>query len=101
MAPSSPTPACPSNREGGSTIQDFAIGPTGKRVALLGRGQLFTAPAESGDIRDIAKQLGSRTAEPAWSPDGKWIAFVSDRNGEQNIWVAPSGGDGPARMLTN
>jgi tricorn protease len=82
------------------SITSFSLGPTGKRVAIMGRGQIFTAPAESGDIRSVALQPGSRSKDANWSPDGKWIAYVSDRSGEENIWVAPSGGDGEPRQVT-
>ena len=82
-------------------LSAMTIGPTGKRVVLLGRGQLYSAPAESGDIRPIANVLGSRSKDPAWSPDGKWIAFISDRSGEENLWVAPASGDGDPRQVTS
>ena len=81
--------------------QNFALGPTGKRLIVEGRGQLATVPADKGEARPIAPALGTRAKEPAWSPDGKWIAFLSDRSGEENLWIAPAGGQGTPRQLTH
>ncbi|HOB51755.1 MAG TPA: PDZ domain-containing protein [Acidobacteriota bacterium] len=78
----------------------FGVGPTGKRLVAESRGQLFTLPAESGEIRAVAPLAGARSKEPVWSPDGKWIAFVSDRSGEENLWLAPAAGGGEPVQLT-
>jgi len=78
----------------------FGIGPTGKRLAVEGRGMLFTIPAEKGEIRSIAAQPGTRSKEPAWSPDGKQIVFISDRSGEENLWLAPASGTGEPVQVT-
>ena len=78
----------------------FGVGPTGKRLVAESRGQLFTLPAENGEIRAVAPLAGARSKEPAWSPDGKWIAFVSDRSGEENLWLAPAAGGGEPVQLT-
>jgi tricorn protease len=82
------------------TIGEWGIGPTGKRLVVEGRGQLFTLPVEKGELRAVAPSPGSRAQHPAWSPDGKMIAYVSDRNGEANLWLAPAGGVGEPQPLT-
>ena len=81
--------------------QEFALGPTGKRLVVQTRGQIATLGVEKGESRPIATLLGSRAQNVTWSPDGKWIAFVSDRSGEQNIWIAPAGGQGESRQITS
>lgn len=81
------------------SMQTFSLGPTGTRVLIDDRGQIFSAPAESGDIRPVASWPGARNQQARWSPDGKTIAFVSDKSDEENIWVMPAAG-GTARQLT-
>lgn len=82
-------------------LMEFSPGPTGKRIAVASRGQIFNAPSESGEIRPVVTDIGARAQSISWSPDGKWIAFVSDKTGEQNVWVAPAAGDGQSQKLTN
>lgn len=82
------------------SVSEFALGPTGKRLVVQTRGQIATLGVEKGEARLIAPQIGSRSQHPVWSPDGKSIAFVSDRGGEENIWVAPAGAGGEAKPLT-
>ena len=76
------------------------IGPTAKRLLVSARGQILSAPADKGDVRVIAAQAGARCQYPAWSPDGKQVAFVSDRSGEEQVWLAPADGSGATRQLT-
>ncbi|MDE2126671.1 MAG: PD40 domain-containing protein [Armatimonadetes bacterium] len=81
-------------------IDSVAPGPTGKRVVIEARGQLLSAPAKSGDIRLLAPLPGSRSQFPVWSPDGKLVAFDSDRSGEEEIWVTNADGTGSPKQLT-
>jgi tricorn protease len=80
-------------------LADVAFGPAGRRLLVSARGQILSAPVEHGDVRPLVVQSGARCQRPAWSPDGKQIAFVSDRSGEEQIWLAPSSGGAP-RQLT-
>jgi tricorn protease len=81
-------------------LRSVAIGPTGKRVLAETRGQIVSAPVDEGDWRVVCSQPGTRSRYPSWSPDGKQIAFVSDRSGDEEVWIAPATGPGDARQLT-
>jgi tricorn protease len=82
-------------------IQAFDIAPNGKRALLEARGDIFTVPAEHGNTRDLTRDSGVREQDPAWSPDGKWVAYVTDRTGEEEIAVRPSDGTGEEKILTD
>jgi tricorn protease len=77
-----------------------AVGPAGKRILFESRGQIVSVPADSGNARVLAPSPGSRSQYPAWSADGKWVAFVSDRSGEEQIWVTAADGSGQPRQIT-
>jgi tricorn protease len=76
-----------------------AFGPTGKRLLVSARGQVLSAPAEHGDVRVVAAPGGARAQYPAWSPDARRCAFVSDAGGEEQIWITGAAG-GEAKPLT-
>ena len=62
---------------------DYAnISPNGKRVVMASRGDIFTAPVEFGDARNITKSSGAADRAPIWSPEGDKIAWFSDSNGK-------------------
>jgi tricorn protease len=75
-------------------ITDLDIAPDGKRAVIAARGKIFTVPAKEGATRTLTREEGSREKEVAWSPDGRWIAYVSDRSGEDEIYIAPQDGMG-------
>jgi len=75
-------------------ITDFDIAPDGKRAVFAARGDVFTVPAKDGATRDLTHSPGIREKEVAWSPDGRWIAYVSDKTGEDEIYITPQDGMG-------
>jgi tricorn protease len=60
---------------------DGTISPDGKRVVMEARGELFSVPAENGPVMNITNNSGAYDQNPAWSPNGKWIAYWSDSDG--------------------
>jgi tricorn protease len=82
-----------------SSMSNLALSPTGKRIAVESRGEIFTIPAEKGDVRDISNASGSAEREPAWSPDGKQLSYFSDRSGEYALYIQAQDGLTSAREI--
>lgn len=81
------------------SITSIALSPTGKRAAIEARGEIFTVPAEKGDVRNITQSSGSAERNPAWSPDGKWISYFSDKSGEYELVIASADGSKAPRSI--
>jgi tricorn protease len=73
-------------------IEHVAISPTGLRAAVEAHGDIFTVPVKHGPTRDITDTPGVMERAPAWSPDGKSIAYFSDESGLYALHVAPQTG---------
>lgn len=80
-------------------MANISLSPTGKRVLVEARGEIFTIPEEKGDVRNITHSSGSAERQPAWSPDGKWISYFSDRSGEYKLVIESPDGIGAAREI--
>lgn len=76
------------------------ISPTGARALFGARGDVFTAPAGEGEVRNLTRSQGVRERGPVWSPDGAQVAYWSDRSGEYELYVRPADGSGEERRLT-
>jgi tricorn protease len=70
----------------------YHLSPSGKRAVVSVRGELFTIATDKGDIRRLTRTPQVREAQPQWSPDGKWIAFVSDKTGTDEVWLCDERG---------
>jgi len=81
-------------------IQGASISPSGKRVAVQARGDLWTAPAENGSPRSLMRTSGVAERDPSWSPDGKLIAYFADNTGEYELFVIAADGKGEPRKIT-
>ena len=78
----------------GNRLTSAGISPTGARAVFQARGEVITVPAEKGDARNITTSPGVMERDPAWSPDGKMIAYFSDESGEYMLHIRPQSGMG-------
>jgi len=80
-------------------VTDAHLSPSGKRVIMGARGELFSLPAKYGAVRNLTKSSGFHERNSQWSPDGRWVAFISDQTGENEIFiVAPDGVSKPLQL---
>ncbi len=83
-------------------IQTIEPSPDGQRAVVVARGDVFTVPAKNGPTRNITRSQGVHERNAVWSPDGKWIAYISDASGENEITLlssrAPQGGGEPVQV---
>lgn len=87
-------------RDYNSQADDYGLAPNSRRIAVSIHGEIFTVPVEEGDLRQITDSQW-RDQNVEYSPDGKWIAFVSDRSGREEIYVVGADGAGEAQKLTD
>ncbi|MBN1224951.1 MAG: PD40 domain-containing protein, partial [Candidatus Aminicenantes bacterium] len=83
----------------GSRIAHAGISPTGVRAVFEARGEILTVPAEKGDIRNLTNTTGVMERDPAWSPDGKWIAYFSEESGEYALHIQEQTGKGTVKKI--
>jgi len=80
-------------------LTNMALSPTGKRVVVEARGEIFTIPADKGDVRNLTNSSGSAERDPAWSPDGKFVSYFSDKSGEYKLVIEAQDGLTPPREI--
>ncbi len=90
----------PRSENVGTRIVNADISPDAKRVVVEARGELFSVPAENGPVLNLTNSSGAFDQSPAWSPNGKWIAYWSDKSGEYEIWTQETQ-TGVAKKITN
>jgi tricorn protease len=80
-------------------IRNAGISPTGARAVFEARGEILTVPGEKGDIRNLTRTTAAAERDPAWSPDGKWIAYLSDESGEYALHLKDQSGLGEIKKI--
>jgi tricorn protease len=81
-------------------VQNFGISPSGARALFEAWGEIFTVPTDKGDIRNVTHSPAVADRDPAWSPDGKSIAYFSDESGEYDLAIREQNGLGAVRHLS-
>jgi tricorn protease len=84
----------------GSRLANAGLSPSGARAVFEAHGEIITVPEEKGDPRNITNTLGVMERYPAWSPDGKTIAYFSDESGEYMLYLKPQDGKGEAVKIS-
>lgn len=79
------------------SFMSLAVSPDGKTILFDLLGEIYAMPAEGGKAVPIATGMAFEV-QPVFSPDGKWIAYVSDRSGGDNVWIARTDGSGARRI---
>ncbi len=81
-------------------ITEIAVAPGGKRALLDARGDIFTVPQKKGNTRNLTNTSGANERGVNWSPDGKWISYISDESGNEEIYIRTAGEEGTVTQLT-
>ena len=84
---------------GARWIRAAALSPTGTRALFDFRGEIVTVPGEKGDVRNLTNSPAAHDRYPAWSPDGRSIAWFSDEGGEYQLHIASQDGKGEPRKI--
>jgi tricorn protease len=83
-----------------SMIRNASLSPSGVRVAIEARGDIFTVPVEKGDYRNLTRSTAVNDRSPVWSPDGTQIAWVSDASGEYKLMIGEQTGVAKPRAIS-
>lgn len=81
-------------------VSNYEISPDGKRALFGARGEVFTVPAENGPTRNLTNTSGVHERNSKWSPDGRWVAFLSDKSGENEIYIVAQDGRSEPVQIT-
>lgn len=93
--------ARPSRISARGNMEQWNISPDGKRAVVAARGDIFSVPVGKGPTRNLTADVVEHAKWPSWSPDGKSILFISDRSGEEELWmVAQDGRSAPEQLTT-
>nr|WP_315485200.1 PDZ domain-containing protein [uncultured Undibacterium sp.] len=89
----------PQWKDATSNVTSASLSPTGKRVVVTARGEVFTVPVKDGSIRNLTESAGVREKDAIWSPDGKHIAYISDAGIEHKIIIRDQTGSDAGKTI--
>ncbi|MBK8955108.1 MAG: PDZ domain-containing protein [Saprospiraceae bacterium] len=81
-------------------LLSWDVGPDGNRAVYVARGDVFTVPLKNGEIRNLTQSSGSHDRNASWSPNGKYVAYISDASGEDEVYITGADGISTAIQLT-
>ena len=81
-------------------ISNFNLSPTGVRAVFEAHGEILTVPVKKGDIRNLTQTPGACDRYPAWSPDGKQIAYFSDKDSEYALYIIDQKGEEQSEKIS-
>jgi tricorn protease len=84
--------------KGAKHIRGFGVSPSGARAVFEIRGEIVTVPAEKGDPHNLTESPGVHESWPAWSPDGRSVAYFSDEGGENRLHIRAADGKGKPKV---
>ena len=91
----------PQRVDASDVLEDFELSPKGERALFVARGDVFSAPIENGPTRNLTRSPGAHDRAARWSPDGASVLFLSDRSGEEELYLVPQDGLGEPTQLTS
>ena len=91
----------PSHVSAAGQIESAGLSPKGERALFVARGDVFTAPIEKGATRNLTNSSNAHEKLAQWSPDGSTIAFVSDMDGEDEVYLINQDGLSKPQQLTH
>lgn len=94
-----PEATLPTLVDAGEDIAGMALSPAGDRVVVEARGDILTIPTAGGGFQRLTETSNVHERDPAWSPDGRLVVFLSDESGEYVLHIKPADGSGPVRKI--
>ncbi|MGQ1947871.1 S41 family peptidase [Geofilum sp. OHC36d9] len=88
-------------KDASKRITDADLSPNGERVVFTARGEIFSTPSKKGITKNLTQTSGAHERSATWSPDGKYIAYLSDQSGEFEIYIKEQDGNSEAIQLTD
>ena len=82
-------------------LTSFSIAPDGNRAVVTARGEVFNVPAKEGVTYNLTRSSGANDRDGMWSPDGKYISYISDATGETEIWLQEVAGGNPVQLTSD
>lgn len=88
-------------KDGAYYITEASLSPDGERITVSARGEVFNVPVDKGVTKNITRSPGAHDREAQWSPDGNYIAYISDESGETELYMQDAAGGEPIQLTKN